>query len=771
MLLTAGLPKSYWEEAVATSCYLQNRTPHSSDPLHTPYFHWFGQIPNLHHLRVFGCAAYPVQALEMRRKFDATSTRMVFVGYGDRFGVKAYRLYDPQKRKFQLSHSVYFDELALLTPQHDSKDPSLSHTPMPNSQHQHPALSSAPQVAWEESDEVLIPPQVQPQLPQPPRAPTSPVSIQTPLPNQAPPWSLGGKTGSFLFPQSPNPLHNAGRLNSKISIRRGLNQPLQFESSSPPVTITPSLPPQAEHMSPPGSSTIVPASSPAQGKPSTPSAPVEPIHQPSLMGPPPRPRPSMSNKFRSLREIYESSNLSALLGSSIQSESVFGPEKNFANLTVADVFNLQVLHATANGPLDDPGALALNSEQVDEISVDEALSGPEASKWEEAMNSEYQSLMDNKTWQLVPAPADRKLVTCKWLLRKKFHSDGSVSRYKARLVARGFSQVQGMDYRETFSPVLRITTFRILIAIAAQFRFLLHQMDVRTAFLHGDLEEEIYMKQPPGYISGELPNYVCRLLKSLYGLKQSPRQWYQRFHQCMINLGYLRLQSDPNVYSRHATGIFLLLAIYVDDILLLCNSQSALDAAKEELHCSFSMSDMGPLHFYLGIQVHQDSSQGIITISQQSYINSLLKKYNMEACKGMDTPLPATLKLQPVDTVESVQDPDVQVFPYSNILGGVRYLVTCTRFDICFAANLLSRYMQKPGAAQVQYLKRLLRYLQYTKAFGLIYQASTHLPTPFLVGYSDADWGGDQTTLQSTLPPTNTSNKWKERSTRRKLFL
>ncbi|MCO5612448.1 hypothetical protein L7F22_066715 [Adiantum nelumboides] len=141
------------------------------------------------------------------------------------------------------------------------------------------------------------------------------------------------------------------------------------------------------------------------------------------------------------------------------------------------------------------------------------------------MDSEYQSLMANGTWQLVPAPPNRKLVICKWLLRKKFHADGSVSRYKARLVARGFTQIPGLDYSETFSPVLRITSFRVLIAIAALFGFLLHQMDVRTAFLNGDLQEEIYMSQPNGgYTSLQHPDYVSRLLKALYGLKQSPRQ-------------------------------------------------------------------------------------------------------------------------------------------------------------------------------------------------------------------------------------------------------
>ncbi|MCO5596800.1 hypothetical protein L7F22_050870 [Adiantum nelumboides] len=365
------------------------------------------------------------------------------------------------------------------------------------------------------------------------------------------------------------------------------------------------------------------------------------------------------------------------------------------------------------------------------------------------MDSEYQSLMANGTWQLVPAPPNRKLVTCKWLLRKKFHADGSISRYKARLVPRGFTQIPGMDYSETFSLVLRITSFRVLIAIAALFGFLLHQMDVRTAFLIGDLQEEIYMSQPDGgYTSLQHPDYVCRLLKALYGLKQSPRQWYLCFHRCIISLGYTRFQSDANVYSRHSTDVLLFLAIYVDDILILSNSQYAIDKAKGELQASFSMIDMGTLHYCLGIQVLQDPSKGLIRISQQTYIQSLLTKFNMSSCKGVETSLPTSLKLkQPDSTLTAFTE--TQSFPFANILGGIRYLVTCTRPDICFATNLLSSYMKAPSLQHIQHLKRLLRYLQHTKNYGICFYATHPLPTPFLFGYSNADWGGDQETLQS----------------------
>lgn len=202
------------------------------------------------------------------------------------------------------------------------------------------------------------------------------------------------------------------------------------------------------------------------------------------------------------------------------------------------------------------------------------------------------------------------------------------------------------------------------------------------------------MHQPPEYVSTEHPNHVCRLLKSIYGLKQSPRQWYQRFHQCMIDSGYIRFQSDRNVYSRHTQAMFLLLAIYVDDILLLSNSEQALQQAKDELHFNFSMSVMGKLHFCLGIQVSQSLTQDLIKISQQSYIISLLKKYDMSLCKGVTTPLPANLKLQKPDqgadsTENSTIAGDVQSYPYANFLGGIRFLVTCTRPNICCSQPLI----------------------------------------------------------------------------------
>ncbi|MCO5603933.1 hypothetical protein L7F22_058089 [Adiantum nelumboides] len=525
-----------------------------------------------------------------------------------------------------------------------------------------------PQTEWEEAEHSLNPiAQVQaPVLPVQPHQ--SPVAPPNPTPQRpVPAWSLGRKTNSLLFPKSPNPLFPG-----KNIFKRGL---LLQPSLSPASSVAEPLAGDVfPHQGSSGSLKQPLPSSTTTPEEEYPDSPVEPLKQPVLLGRPSTPGSMSKLKTRSLKEIYDRSNLAILFDSEVQPPAMpnFIAPTSSTNLKVADAFVLQVLHASMNAPFD-PGALNSSAEIVDGITVTEAFAGSEADLWQHAMDSEYQSLIDNGTWELVSPPPNRKIVTCKWLLRKKLHADGSVSRYKARLVARGFSQVPGMDYSETFSPVLRITSFRVLIAIAAQFRLLLHQMDVRTAFLHGDLEEEIYMMQPPRYISKEHPDHVCKLIKSLYGLKQSPRQWYRRFHECMTSLGYARFTSEPNIYSRHSPDVFLLLAIYVDDILLLCNSESALATAKKELSSSFSMTDMGLLPFCLGIQVFQDALQGLIKISQQSYIGSLLKKYDMEACKGVDTPLPANLKIKKIDDSDSILT--VQPFPYANILGGVRYLI------------------------------------------------------------------------------------------------
>ncbi|KAI5073008.1 hypothetical protein GOP47_0013114 [Adiantum capillus-veneris] len=360
----------------------------------------------------------------------------------------------------------------------------------------------------------------------------------------------------------------------------------------------------------------------------------------------------------------------------------------------------------------------------DPLTVRDALSSPDAAEWHAAMEDEVKSLKANKTWSLVPLPPGWSPITCKWVLRRKYHPDGSVARYKARLVARGFSQVEGLDYNETFSPVLRMASFRILLALAVLLDLELHHLDVQTAFLHGDLPEEIYMEQPPHFVSTEHPLYVCHLLRSLYGLKQSPRLWFQRFNKLMLSLGYTRLLSEPNIYIRHTQHSPLVVALYVDDIPLL-GTKSEVIKAKSEIASAFSITDLGPLTYFLGLQVKRDRQLGTLLVHQSKFVQEIFKQFGMISLKPATTPLAATCKLSLADCPTTDRDKAyMQQFPYKQLIGKIRYLVTGIRLDLCHSINFLSRFMHNPGLMHWKALQRVVRYLRFTPTHGLLYPLS-----------------------------------------------
>jgi hypothetical protein len=227
--------------------------------------------------------------------------------------------------------------------------------------------------------------------------------------------------------------------------------------------------------------------------------------------------------------------------------------------------------------------------------------------WRAAMADEYKALIDNGTWRLVPRPPGANVVSGKWIFKHKFHSDGSLARHKARWVVRGFSQQHGIDYDETFSPVVKPATIRAVLSIAASRAWLIHQLDVKNAFLHGHLDETVYCQQPPGFVDPTAPDHVCLLLKSLYGLKQAPRAWYQRFASFIRQLGFTASTSDTFLFVyKEGAGIAYLL-LYVDDIILTASSSTLLQSIMARLASEFAMTDLGDLHHFLGISVSRSA--------------------------------------------------------------------------------------------------------------------------------------------------------------------
>ncbi|GJT83981.1 putative RNA-directed DNA polymerase [Tanacetum coccineum] len=378
----------------------------------------------------------------------------------------------------------------------------------------------------------------------------------------------------------------------------------------------------------------------------------------------------------------------------------------------------------------DPDRLSFNIE-VEEHSLGDlnepanykaALSDPEFEKWLVAMNEEMQSMNDNKVWKLVVLPPNAKVVKSKWIYKKKTDMDGKVYIYKARLVAKGFTQTYGVDYEETFSPVADIRAIRILIAIAAYYDYEIWQMDVKTAFLNGFLEEEIYMEQPEGFIDPNHPSKVCKLQRSIYGLKQASRSWNKRFDEEIKKFGFHQNLDEPCVYQKASGSNVIFLILYVDDIILMGNHIPSLQEVKDYLGKCFSMKDLGEAAFILGIKIYRDRSRRLIGLSQNAYLDKILKRYRMDNSKRSSIPMQVDLHLKKFQcATTSVEMKRIQNVPYASAVGSIMYAVRCTRPDVAFAQNITSRFQQNPGEAHWTAVKNILKYLRNTKDTFLVY--------------------------------------------------
>ncbi|KAM1452490.1 hypothetical protein ACFX2I_039449 [Malus domestica] len=358
--------------------------------------------------------------------------------------------------------------------------------------------------------------------------------------------------------------------------------------------------------------------------------------------------------------------------------------------------------------------------------------------WYSAMQEEIEALYSQNTWSLVDLPPNKNLVGCKWVFKIKRNADGSIARHKARLVAKGFSQEQGLDYGETFSPVVKPTTVRLVLALAAQFNWPLRQLDVKNAFLHGILNEEVYMSQPPGFEDSRYPYLVCKLHKSLYGLKQAPRAWNDRFTQFLPQLGFNNTYSDSSLFVKCVGAEIVILLLYVDDIIITGSAAATIQQVIAQLTTEFELKDLGPLHFFLGIQITRTAS-GLL-LSQEKYIQDLLKKTEMLDSKPAATPcLPYNRLLK--DDGQPFNNPAL----YRSIVGALQYLVF-TRPDIAFSVHQVSQFMQVPMISHFTAVKRILRYLKGSLNHGISYSSGELI----LKAFSDADWAGDPNDRRST---------------------
>ena len=370
--------------------------------------------------------------------------------------------------------------------------------------------------------------------------------------------------------------------------------------------------------------------------------------------------------------------------------------------------------------------------------VDEAFLEPE---WIQAMQEELHQFELNNVWELVKRPDPRKhnIIGTKWIYRNKQDENGLVVRNKARLVAQGYTQVEGIDFDETFAPVARLEAIRILLAYANHHDITLYQMDVKSAFLNGKLEEEVYVAQPPGFEDPKHPDKVFRLNKALYGLKQAPRAWYDTLKEFLMKKGFKPGSLDPTLFTKSYDGELFVCQIYVDDIIFGCTDQRYSDEFAYMMSEEYQMSMMGELKFFLGLQIRQQRNG--IFISQEKYLKDVLRKFGMQDCKGVKIPMPTNGHLC---TDENGKDFDQKV--YRSMIGSLLYLCA-SRPDIMLSVCMCARFQATPKESHHKAVKHILRYLAHTPTLGLWYPKGSAFD---LIGYSDSDYAGDRVDRKST---------------------
>jgi hypothetical protein len=377
---------------------------------------------------------------------------------------------------------------------------------------------------------------------------------------------------------------------------------------------------------------------------------------------------------------------------------------------------------------------------VEPATYTEAIASVDREKWISAMQEELQSLDKNSTWDVVRLPKHKKVVRCKWIFkRKEGLSPKEPARFKARLVAKGFSQILGIDYNDVFYPVVKHSSIRALFDIVAMRDLELEQLDVKTVFLHGELEEEIYMDQPEGFIVPGKEDLVCKLKRSLYGLKQSPRQWYKRFDSFMLAHGFKRSQYDSCVYIKFVNGSPIYFMLYVDDMLIVAKSKKEITTLKAQLSSEFEMKNLGVVKKILGMEIIRDNKSGLLFLSQHDYINKVVHHFNMPDAKKVTTPIPPHFKLSATQC--PVTDEDIEYMarvPYSSAVGSLMYAMVCSHPNFSYAMSLVSR-MANPGKEHWKVVQWIFRYLRGTSKACLKFGRTGK----GLVGYVDSDCATD----------------------------
>lgn len=643
MLFDAKLGKRYWGEAVMSAIYLKNRSPTAAVPDATPEQLWTGNKVDLSHLKVFGCRAYALIPKCNRRKLDAKSKELIFVGYCD--NSKGYRLSDPiNPSKIVLSRNVQFIESSC-----DINDIISNRRNMDNNNL---------------NNEILL---------------------------------------------------NNGNMNNESYFNKNeINN--EYFCVNPDVVMEPSIGlAPSERESPPAQQEAEQPSVESSMDSSRTTC-VSPTHLDSSI-----------ESFGSCKDDIEVCN-TRTMASPCTSQRPERSTRGIAPKKYTDYDMCLFSHAYL---FEEPQ------------SYNDAMASSNKVEWEKAMNTEYESLIKNSVWTLVDRPADRNIIKCKWVYKVKQDTSGCFDKFRARLVARGFSQEPGIDYDKTFAPVVRHSTMRVLFNLANELDMDIDHVDVTTAFLYGNLIEEIYMEQPEGFIINK--NKVCLLRKSIYGLKQASRVWNMTVNNLLTKHGYSQTKCEPCVYFKRGTcnNALTILAVYVDDFYIFTNNVKDKDHLIDLLSKNFSVKCLGPIKDCLGMNVQRDKAKGIIVLRQSEYIKKLLYKFKMSEAKEVSTPMIINEKFN-----NGNNNFNNELYNYRELIGSLMYLSVCTRPDISFCCSLLSQFNNNYNEHHWIAAKRVLRYLKKTINFGLVFKKSVDKKY-CLEAFADADWANDPTDRKS----------------------
>lgn len=384
--------------------------------------------------------------------------------------------------------------------------------------------------------------------------------------------------------------------------------------------------------------------------------------------------------------------------------------------------------------------IAMDSDElVEPETYEEAIISPQPVEWKLAMEEEMNSLIKNETWSLVEPPLGRAPIKNRWVFKIKRSGRNNV-KFKARLVAKGFSQRPGIDYGETYSPVVKHDSLRTILSLAAAHDLELLQLDVKTAFLNGDIDEELYTDQPTGF--KEDSQMVCLLKKGLYGLKQASRAWNEKFNHFLIQYGFTRSNADSCVYFQRDENNITIMAIWVDDGLLCSNHQSKLEDIVNYLSDKFEITS-GPVDHFVGLEISRDRRKGLIHISQQVYVKKILARFRMGNCKPRSIPADPCSHLKKQFSTSETQD-----YPYREAIGSLMFAAICTRPDTSYAVCQVAKYSSKPSHVHWEAVKRTFAYLKGTISLEISYLRG--VKDGVLLAFSDFDFSGDADDRRST---------------------